>query len=74
MLLYICNKILNNTQKIMTIMTTLAIEKMNETTLKLAIECYSELSKISTEDIILEIKNGNKIIVESILKLMFMAA
>jgi hypothetical protein len=55
-------------------MTTLAIEKMNETTLKLAIECYSELSKISTEDIILEIKNGNKIIVESILKLMFMAA
>jgi hypothetical protein len=55
-------------------MTTLAIEKMNETTLKLAIEYYSELSKISTEDIILEIKNGNKIIVESILQLMFMAA
>ena len=55
-------------------MKTLAIEKMNETTLKLAIECYSELTKISTEDIILEIKNGNKITVENILKLMFIAA
>ena len=55
-------------------MTTLAIEKMNETTLKLAIECYSELTKRTTEDIIVEIKNGNKIIVENILKLMFLAA
>jgi uncharacterized protein with PhoU and TrkA domain len=55
-------------------MKTLTIEKMNETTLKLAIESYSELTKRTTEDIILEIKNGNKIIVESILQLMFMAA
>lgn len=55
-------------------MKTLAIEKMNETTLKLAIETYADLTQRTMEDVINEIKNENRIIVESIIQLMFAIA
>lgn len=55
-------------------MTTLVTEKMNETVLKLAIETYANLTQRTTEDIINEIKNENRIIVENIIQMMFLIA
>jgi hypothetical protein len=55
-------------------MTTLAAEKMNETTLNLAIETYAKLTNRSIQEVATEIKNGNKTLVENIIKLMFLAA
>jgi hypothetical protein len=56
------------------IMKTLATEKMNETTFNLAVQTYAELSNRSIEEVVTEIQNGNKTLVENIIKLMFLAA
>ena len=56
------------------IMTTLATEKMNKTTFNLAVQTYAELSNRSIEEVVTEIQNGNKTLVENIIKLMFLAA
>ena len=56
------------------IMKTLATEKMNETTFNLAVQTYAELSNRSIQEIVTEIQNGNKTLVENIIKLMFLAA
>ena len=55
-------------------METLATEKMNETTFNLAVKTYAELSNRSIEEVVTEIQNGNKTLVENIIKLMFLAA
>ena len=56
------------------IMKTLATEKMNETTFNLAVQTYAELSNRSIQEVVTEIQNGNKTLVENIIKLMFLAA
>jgi hypothetical protein len=56
------------------IMKTLATEKMNETTFNLAVQTYAELSNRSIQEVVKEIQNGNKTLVENIIKLMFLAA
>jgi hypothetical protein len=75
-----CNFVSTNTgtelfklQKIK-IMTTLATEKMNETTFNLAVQTYAELSNRSIQEVVTEIQNGNQTLVENIIKLMFLAA
>jgi hypothetical protein len=55
-------------------MTTLATEKMNETTFNLAVQTYAKLSNRSIQEVVTEIQNGNKTLVENIIKLMFLAA
>ena len=56
------------------IMKTLATEKMNETTFNLAVQTYAQLSNRSIQEVVTEIQNGNKTLVENIIKLMFLAA
>jgi hypothetical protein len=62
------------TTKNFKIMRTLATEKMNETTFNLAVQTYAELSNRSIQEVVTEIQNGNKTLVENIIKLMFLAA
>jgi hypothetical protein len=45
-----------------------------ETTLKLAIETYAELTNRTFDEVVTEFLNKNEIVVENIIKLMFMAA
>jgi hypothetical protein len=47
---------------------------MNETTFNLAVQTYAELSNRSIQEVVTEIQNGNKTLVENIIKLMFLAA
>jgi hypothetical protein len=68
------SQLIYNTTKKLQIMKTLATEKINETTFNLAVQTYAELSNRSILEVVTEIQNGNKTLVENIIKLMFLAA
>lgn len=44
------------------------------TTMKLAIETYSNLANKTFEEVVTEINNGNKVVIDSVMMLMFTVA